>query len=800
MLKYKLRADELTSFPRPENMPEALYRLLAGRGVASAEAAAAFLNPGPDSLRDPFELNDMAAAAGRIKAAVDGKEVICVYGDYDVDGVCASAILSGYLTALGADARVYLPSRHSEGYGLNEAAIRKIALWAKLLVTVDCGVTSVALVALAKQLGMDVIVTDHHRPAEALPDCPVVNPLLGGYAFASLCGAGVAWKLVWALGGRDAAMPWVDVAALATVADVVPLTGENRAIVRMGLDAINRAPRTGVAALIGAAGLTGKRITSTSIAFQLAPRLNAGGRLGSAQRSLDLVLAREPALAHRLAMELEEENTRRRTVEAQILRQAQAQLEDFDFLAHRALILAGRDWNPGVIGLAASRLVEQYHYPVILLSDQGDKMTGSCRSIEGVDIHAALTGCADTLVKFGGHRQAAGLTLLPDRLEDFVRAMDAWLTENVAPEAYIPVQEYDAPLDFESVTSGFVAALEDLQPTGFGNPAPLFRASAEVVEARAVGAEGAHLKLTLAQGGHRLGGIAFREGSRAGQLSGSVDALFAVEMNAWMGRSEPQLQVKALADADVDGRLRSKLADESALQCEFLTEIFYNKKIPPEIRDAPEIDDETLADWLRKRPQGTLVLTFDIAATQRLMQLCASCPPDLCLGELPADPRAFNAVCVCPAKGRVPRSYDRLVLAGIPAEAAPEAGGAQVFRLAGCGGPGGVMPDIDGLRLAYRAAMRVVRRPVWCLSLAQLAYMTAEEAATDDAAAQGPVSTPAAAAAILAMADMGLFELDMNSRPVALRRLARAKASPEQSAVWRVMQRWREKERAQQDA
>ena len=784
MLRYELRSTESPAFPCPEGMSPALHRLLAGRGIASAEAARAFLDPGHGSLHDPMLLSDMPAAASRIRGAMASGEVICVYGDYDVDGVCASAILSGWLTAQGADARVYLPSRHSEGYGLNEAAIRQIAQWAKLLVTVDCGVTSVALVALAKELGLDVIVTDHHQPPEGeLPDCPVVNPLLRDYPFPYLCGAGVAWKLVWALGGEAAAMPWVDVAALATVADVVPLTGENRAVVRMGLDAMNASPRVGIAALIEAAGLSDKRVTSTAIAFQLAPRLNAGGRLGSATRSLALIMETDPARAQREAAALEAENVRRKAVETQILAEAEAQLVGFDFAAHRALILSGADWNPGVIGLAASRLAEKYNYPVVLLAGGRDGvMTGSCRSIEGVDIHAALKGCAHTLTRFGGHRQAAGLTLQGDRLADFREAMDEWLWANTDPRAYIPVRGYDAGLGFDEVTPLFIASLEALQPTGFGNPAPLFRASATVVDARAVGAEGAHLKLTLAQGGRRLGGIAFREGGRAGELSGEVDALFVPKINTYMGRAEPQLEVRALAEGDIASRLAAKLAEEPRLQCDFLTEIIYNGTIPRHFSPLPETDIRALSQRLSERPQGTLIVASDMACAGRIARLGGDCPPDLVLGALPGDPRAFNAVCVCPPPGTIPAGYDTVVLAGMPGQWLGEGAAAGACRLPETPAWTALLPDVDEMREVYLALMRVHRRPAWCTSLWQLTRMTAEEAG---------VAEVTAGASILAMADMGLFTLDLSAQPIALARSGRGKASPEDSAAWRLIQRWR---------
>ncbi len=781
MLKYILRNESPSSFPCPPSMPPALHRLLTARGIASAAAAEAFLHPGEEQLTDPMLLSDMGRAVARIRAALSGGEVVCVYGDYDVDGVCASAILSGHLKSLGCDARVYLPSRHSEGYGLNEHAVREIAGWAKLLVTVDCGIASHDLVGLAKSLGLDVIVTDHHRPGDALPDCPTVNPLLGGYPFPYLCGAGVAWKLVWALSGRDAAMPWVDVAALATVADVVSLTGENRVIVALGLAAINRAPRTGVAALIGAAGLSGKPVTSTAIGFQLAPRLNAGGRLGSAERSLALILETDPAKARVQAEALDQENARRKTVENHILAEAEAQLADFDFCAHRAIVLAGKDWNPGVIGLAASRLLEKYNYPVILLSDQGEKLTGSCRSIEGVDIFAALTGCADTLIRFGGHRQAAGLTLAPERLSDFIAALDAWIDAHVYPWDYVPAKLYDGVLDFGEVTPGLIVALDAIQPTGFGNPAPVFRARAEVVEARAVGADGAHLKLTLAQDGHRLPGIAFREGPRAGSLSGGADVLFVPKLNDYMGRVEPQAEVKALADWDVYRRLSAKLGDEGRLQCEFLTEIFYNKKIAPSKHAATPVDEDAVQDWLVDRPQGTLLVTTQVACAGRLLHRFGFGPPDVAFGEFPRDPRAFNAVCVCPVGGRIPAGYRRIVLCGAPEQCLPEGTTQQVLRL----GDEGMawLPDLDMLRAAYTGLARLMKRPVWFASLFQLTREAAGEAGLDESAM---------AAAILAMADMGLFELALDASPVALRRTGVAKARPEDSPAWRWMDRWRQ--------
>ena len=778
MLNYIPRNTAPTTFDRPEDMPPALHELLMRRGIASAEAAELFLHPDARSLHDPFLLNDMGKAVDIIRAAIAAGDPICVYGDYDVDGVSASSIMKLWLRSRGADVSVYLPSRHTEGYGLNEPAIREIAGRAKLMVTVDCGVTSVELVQLAKSLGLRVIVTDHHRPGDQLPDCPVVNPLLNGYPFPHLCGAGVAWKLIWALSG-EIPLEYIDIAALATVADVVSLTGENRAIVAMGLQAINRHPRPGIAALIEAAGLSGKPITATTVAFQLAPRLNAGGRLDTALRPLELVTTDDPDRAHQLAEELNAENTRRQAIEKQMLSEAEARLQGFDFLRHRAIILSGAGWNPGVIGLTASRLVEKYHCPVVMLSDQGDRLTGSCRSIEGVDIFEALSGCSEHLTRFGGHKQAAGLTLAPESLPAFIDAMDRWLASHIPPEVYIPALPYDAELSLETVTPALIAALEGLQPTGFGNPAPVFRAVAEVVEARPVGMDGAHLRLTLSQEGHRLNGIAFREGPRAGELRGDcpVDVLFVPKLNTYMGVTTAQLEVRAIANADANARIASILDDELSLQCDFLTEIIYNKKIDLSAPEAVSVGSDRLSEWLGASPQGTLMVAGDAASAALAVGLG---PCDLYIGKPPDDPRAFNAVCVCPKPGEIPPGYRRAVLMNCPAEAIDFSG--ETFRLDTQPTWVDNIPDLDDMRAAYRALMELCRRPVRFSTLGQLAQLAAEDSG---------VGRLTALLSLLAIEDMGLFKYDFDAFPARLIRLNKKKADPEESRAWRMIQGWR---------
>jgi len=779
MLRYRLREAERKPFPCPDGMNPTLHALLVQRGVASEAEARKFLNPAPEHLHDPFLLSDMHAAVSRIREALECEEPICVYGDYDVDGVSASSLLSDYLRSLGAQVEVYLPSRHTEGYGLNEAAIRAVAQRNRILITVDCGVTSVELIELAKSLGLSCIVTDHHQPAAELPDCPVLNPLLNGYPFPSLCGAGVAFKLVQALGGVDAAMRYVDIAALATVADVVPLKDENRVIVKLGLDAINKNPRPGVQALIEAAGLSEKKLTAGNIGFQIAPRLNAGGRIGSARRSYDLLLSPDMASARPIAAELEEENTARKDIEQQILAEAEAQLENFDFPAHRALVIAGAGWNHGVIGLAASRLVEKYHYPAILLAEHDGVLTGSCRSIPGVDIHAALTAVSKHLTRFGGHKQAAGLTLDADRLEAFRADLDAWLSENIPPACYIPDEEYDLAVHFDQLTEAFVAALDALQPTGFGNPAPVLRAQPLAYAKYAVGADGAHLQLRMVESAVTRAGIYFRAGALKDKLPDELDALFTPKLNTYMGRTSVQLEMKAVRPGDVSQEIASKIEEEDGFQHEFLTEMLYNRRIKSEEIYAHTLTEEELKRMLEESPQGTLILTADFAEALRIHRLLPDHAPDLFVRSLPDDRRAFNAVCAY-APDALPGCYRRIVLAGAPDwYALPE--GAELYRMDAASSCRKALPDVDMLREAYKAIKAGTSRETW-KEFYQLVHLVEVYAKMHFAAAT---------ACVLALDDLKLIELDMAARPVGLKIPPVRKTDPDTSALWRAVQAWR---------
>ena len=777
MLRYVQREGERSWFERPEGMSPALHRLLMQRGVASAEAAEAFLHPCAAQLHDPMLLSDMAAASARIRAAVEGGEPICVYGDYDVDGVCASAILSDYLAAGGAQVEVYLPSRHEEGYGLNEAAVRKIAGRAKLLVTVDCGIASHDLIELAKALGLDCIVTDHHRPGELLPECPVVNPLLNNYPFPWLCGAGVAFKLVQALGGADAAMERIDLAAVATVADVVSLTGENRAIVHLGLERINRSPRPGLAALMESARIEPGALTSEGIAFRIAPRLNAGGRLGSARRSYELLVQRDAFLAVAQADELEQENARRQSIEREIRAGAEAQLTDFDFSAHRIILVRGEGWNPGVIGLTASHLREKYNYPVIAMSESDGMLTGSCRSIEGVDIYQTLASAAQLLEKFGGHRQAAGLTLRAENFDALQAALDSYLFENVPPEAYMPAAQYDVPASLDEFSESFVRALGALEPTGCGNPEPVFRTTARVIEARAIGAQGAHLRLICAENGVRRTGVYFGAGALAGRLGEEAEILFTPQLNSWNGRTDVQLRLSALREADNLARIDAAEVEEGVYQRRFLTELLYNRGNTC-ANWAPSISMAELRARLNGSIQGVWILCASLEEARRVLEAARPCPLDLSIGALPEEPRAFNCVIACPDRlGALPRALRTLVLAGMPApEDAPE--GVELRTLEGGSSLWTQLPDVDQMREVYRAALHLSRRP------AHIPDVEALDARLSELAGLPPTLCHAA---LLALMDMKLVEL--RQRPFGLSVPPAKKTDPESSALWRAIGR-----------
>ena len=529
--------------------------LLSARGADTPEKAERFLHPSLSDLHDPRALGDMDRALELIRRAIGQGDRIMVYGDYDVDGVCAVTVLLETLREEGARADFRIPKRHQEGYGLNEQAVREIARDYRLLITVDCGITSVREVRLARELGMTVIVTDHHEIPDTLPPADaILDPLLGDYPFRRLCGAGVALKMCQAMQGMAGAEKRMEIAALATVCDIVPLTDENRIIVREGMRRMAETQRPGLRALMENAK-TGIPLHADDLGFRLGPRLNAAGRLEDASQGVTLLMTADPAEAKAIADHLEENNRLRQETEQRMLREAlEAMAEQVDLRRDRAVIVEGKDWNSGIIGLTAGKLCERLHHPVVVLTRQEDRAVGSCRSIPGVNIWEMLNRCGDLFLRFGGHEQAAGLTIPAEKIPEFRRRLNGAIRECCGERCFLPVREYDSELALEQVTLEMTERLEELEPTGCGNPSPVFLTrGATLQEARRVGRDQSHLKLTLVDGNAVRGGIGFSLGDAADQPLNRVDVLYRPTRNEYNGRVSAQLQVQALRPAEGTG-------------------------------------------------------------------------------------------------------------------------------------------------------------------------------------------------------------------------------------------------------
>ena len=543
--------EEVRALAQALELSETTASVLVRRGYGDPETARAFLAAEPPR-HDPFLLGQVEAACALIRETIAAGGRICVHGDYDVDGICATALAVGALRELGADVDRHLPSRFEEGYGVSRETLARLAREGYALVlTVDCGITAVEEVAEARAAGLEVVVTDHHRPGETLPDCPVVATRPSDYPFPELCGTGVVLKLLQAL-GAEGLERHLDLVALATVADVVPLVDENRALVAAGMRRLARTGKPGLRALMRAAGVDPAAVDTGAIAFRLAPRINAAGRLGHPGAALDLLLTDDDAEAQRLAEELESLNRDRQAVEERILRDAIRQVEEWPEPRRRRLgyVIAGEDWHRGVIGIVASRLVERFHRPVVLVAggEAGEEWTGSGRSIAAFDLHGALGACSALLGRWGGHRAAAGLSIAPERLEAFAEAFAAHAAGVLTEADLRRVTPVDAVVRGRELTLGLSEELERLAPFGLGNPnVTLLAVGCELSELDAVG-NGKHLRLAVTAGGARSGAIAFGRGAALDRYRnpGRYDVAFKLDANRWNGTVTPQLVVREI--------------------------------------------------------------------------------------------------------------------------------------------------------------------------------------------------------------------------------------------------------------
>ncbi len=543
-------------------LPPVVARLLVIRGHHDPDQAARFLRPSLDHLLDPWLLTDLAPAVERLLGAVARRERIVIHGDYDVDGVTSTVILRRTLELLGGEVSHFIPERLRDGYGLQPATIDRLhADGAQVIVSVDCGIRAPEAARRATELGVDLIITDHHEPDEQLPAAfAVVNPKRAdcSYPDKHLAGVGVALKLVQALcqkAGREAWLPaFVKMAAIGTLADVVPLVGENRVIAKLGLELLTRGPhRVGLRALLDVAGLGGKTIDAYHIAFMVAPRVNAAGRMASADLATRLLLANDEALAaeaQALAQQLDAENTRRREEEQDIVAAARKIVDtDPDVGAQPVLVVAGEGWHRGVIGIVASKLVDAYYRPAIVLSIEDGEAHGSCRSIPGFDILGALESCAPMLHRFGGHKQAAGLQIAADDVAAFRRAVNAHALDRLGPDDLRPQLHLDGPLGFDAITPAVMEHLTAMAPFGMGNPKPLFTTEPIDIVDGPRRLKERHLKMSLRQHGRTFRALAWNAVEKEPVLAGPGGALeiaYSLEQNEFNGTTYTELR---LADA-----------------------------------------------------------------------------------------------------------------------------------------------------------------------------------------------------------------------------------------------------------
>lgn len=540
------------------NVSNVLASLLIHRGVTNFFEAKTFFRPSLDTLHDPFLMDGMQEATQRVIKALTGNEKICVYGDYDVDGTCSAALMYLFLKDLGAKVETYIPNRLTEGYGMSNQSIDILKdRGVNLIISVDCGITAVDEVDHANSHGIDTIVCDHHQPKEVLPKAyAILDPIKPGcnYPFKHLSGAGVAFKLASAvaqrIGKKELPLKYLDLVALAGAADIVPLVDENRILVKEGLEQINSNPRPGIAALIRSARMEPGNLTAGQVVFTIAPRVNAVGRLGDANRAVDLFTTEDHQKAIEFAQVLEEENTERRKIDEMTFSHAMTLLEEtIDLDNELAIVLHYEDWHPGVIGIVASRMVEKFHRPTIMLTTIDGVAKGSARSIPGFNIYEALQNCEEYLVQFGGHEAAAGLAIEVARLEEFKSKFNTVLKNCMREEQVVQEIHIDAKINLSEISPKFIRILDQFAPFGPGNMRPTFLSEnvSLATQPKIVGTN--HLVTTFKQNGHDkvFDSIGFNLGSFAKEIDKDknlLDIVYTIESITKDGKPYPQIRLR----------------------------------------------------------------------------------------------------------------------------------------------------------------------------------------------------------------------------------------------------------------
>ncbi len=542
-----------------------LANLLVQRGITSYEEAKAYFRPSLDDLHDPFLMKDMNRAIDRITTAIDSHERILIYGDYDVDGTTSVALLYSFFSEFYDNLGYYIPDRYSEGYGISCKGID----FARennysLVIALDCGIKAVEEIKYASDRDVDFVVCDHHLPGEKLPDAvAILDPKQPGdaYPFKELSGCGVGFKLMQAYARIndipfEQLIPYLDLVAVSTASDIVPITGENRILVYHGLEQLNKNPRTGLKSIMISAGLESKEVTVEDIVFRIGPRINAAGRMESGSRAVDLLVSSNKRAAEGISDQINVFNRDRREVDQKITQEALAMISDDPAMVNRkTTVVFDEKWHKGVVGIVASRLIETYYRPTIVLTESNGFLTGSARSVQGFDLYQALEACGDLLETFGGHMYAAGLTLRREKLEAFSERFEKIVEKNITEEQMIPTVMIDEELALDEITEKFVSILKQMTPFGPGNLAPVFmsRGVRDTGNGRVVGNNGGHLKLELVQGDHgrAFPAIAFNMADKYDLVSGGqlFDVCYTLEENEFRGRKTLQLNVK-----DIRGR------------------------------------------------------------------------------------------------------------------------------------------------------------------------------------------------------------------------------------------------------
>ena len=549
---YETDSQKVQELIDKYNLNLLLATILVNRNILETENLDKFLKPTRNDFHDPFLMPDMEIAVERILKAIENKEKIIIYGDYDADGITSITVLKSFFKDIGVDVFSYIPNRLEEGYGLNKPAVKKIVDDKyNLMITVDCGISAIEEIDYANSLGIETIVTDHHEVGEKLPNALAIVDAKrkdNMYPCRDLAGVGVVFKLIQALSIKlnlkeESYLKYLDIVCIGTISDIVPLVDENRVIAKLGLMLVNQTKNLGLKSLLMSSGY--KKIDSTTISFGVAPRINACGRMGHAEEALKLFLSNNINEVQELTKKLNDYNVKRQDIEKRIYEEAVKQIEEKNLSKNNTIIVAGENWHHGVIGIVASKITEMYFKPSILLCNEGDESKGSGRSIPGFDLHDALMKCLDHIEKFGGHSMAIGITIKKSELEQFSQSL-----ENVAKEEHteeiVPIVQIDAKISLSDINKEMVESLNQLEPFGEGNKMPIFVIKNLKIDSIRALTEGKHLKLTLREGNNMVNAIGFNMGSLAEEykIGDKIDVAGMLEINSFNGVDSVQINLK----------------------------------------------------------------------------------------------------------------------------------------------------------------------------------------------------------------------------------------------------------------